>query len=291
MKSLTFVSLLASLAPLALAQSTTSNSNTLIPSGISTACNAFYVQLNANATLTACLNPLIEATSQFSNPSSTISTSAINSALNNICSTSNICPSALINAQLALFYAACQPELTSSSKVPAVVATYDVLYAFPLFQQSLCQKDDTGKYCVVNVTSPSSSTKRSSSLDSRDDSQASFTSTLTTYGQKDLCFLGLSPNMTAPQLCTQCTRDVMNIFTQQLNSMPYGPGIDSSYLLSGQPALYAAINKECGTSFLSGQVQAAGALSTGAAPRAADASFAFIGSAIAALAAGVVAVL
>jgi len=71
--------------------------------------------------------------------------------------------------------------------------------------------------------------------------------------------------------------------------MPYGPGIGSSYLLSGQPALYAAINSECGASFLSGQVQAAGALSTGAAPRAADASFAFIGSAIAALAAGVVA--
>jgi hypothetical protein len=32
--------------------------------------------------------------------------------------------------------------------------------------------------------------------------------------------------------------------------------------------------RKCGSSFLSGQVQAAGALSTGAAPRAADASFA-----------------
>lgn len=97
--------------------------------------------------------------------------------------------------------------------------------------------------------------------------------------------------MTASQLCTQCTRDVMNIFTGYLNAMPYAPGISNSYLLVNQPALYSAINKECGTEFLSGQVQAAGALSTGAAPRAADASFAFIGSAMAALAAGVVAVL
>jgi hypothetical protein len=286
MKSLTFLSLLASVAPLALAQST--NSNSPIPSGISSTCNAFYVQLNANATLTACLNPLIAATSQFSNSSSTISTSAINSALNNICSSSNTCPSALINAQLALFYAACGPELTSTSKVASVVATYDVLYVLNLFQQSLCQKDDTGKYCVVNMTSPSSSTKRSTSLDRRDDSQVTL---LTNYGQKDLCFLGLLPSMSASQLCTPCTRDVMNLYTGQLNSIPYAPGIDSSYLLAGQPALYAAINKECGESFLSGQVQAAGALSTGAAPRAADASFAFIGSAIAALAAGVVAVL
>lgn len=256
--------------------------------GISSACNAFYVSLNANTTLTACLSPIVAATSQFSGSSSSVSTSAINTALNNICSSSNACPSALFNAQLTAFYAACQPELTSS-KVADVVATYDMLYTFPAFQQALCQKDNTGNYCVINATSTSSSsTKRSSSLDRRDDSQVAL---LTTYGQKDLCFLGLSPSMTASQLCTQCTRDVMNIFTTYMNSQPYGPGISSSYLLSGQPALYAAINKECGTSFLSGQVQAAGALSTGAAPRAADASFAFIGSAMAALAAGVVAVL
>lgn len=291
MMSLTVLSFLASLVPLALAQSSSSDS-TLIPSGISTSCQAFYVQLNANASITACLDPLTSATSQFSNSSSTISSSTINSALNSICSSSNSCPSVLINAQLALFYAACQTELTSS-KVAGVIATYDVLYTLPLLQQSLCQKDDTGKYCVVNMTSPSSSstTKRSSSLDRRDDSQVTLVQDLTTFGAEDIPFLGLQPNMTAQQLCTQCTRNVMNVYTAQLNNVPYGPGLSNSLLLSGQSPLYAAINSKCGTSFLSGQVQAAGALSTGAAPRAADASFALLGSAIVAVAAGAIAVL
>jgi len=230
------------------------------------------------------------ATSQFSNSSSSVPSSTVNSALNNICSSSNTCPSVLINAQLALFYAACQPELTTS-KIAAVIATYDVLYTFPLLQQALCQKDSTGKYCVVNMTSPSTSTtKRSSSLDRRD-SQTPLVQELTTYGANDIPFLTLSPSLTAQQLCTQCTREIMTVYTTQLNSVPYGPGLNNSLILSGQPALYSAINTKCGADFLSGAVQAAGALSTGAAPRAADTTFALLGSAIVAVAAGAIAVL
>jgi len=272
MKSFAVLSFLASLLPLALA----ADSN--IPSGISSTCYAYYVQLNANTSVTACLNPLISATSQFTNPSSPPSSSTINAALNTICSSSTTCSSALINSQLALFYAACQTELTSSS-FASVVATYDLVYTIPLLQQSLCQKDDSGKYCVVNMTSPSSSstTKRSSSLDRRDDSQAPLVQELKTYGAEDIAFLTLQPNLTAKQLCTQCTRSVMNVYTTALNSVPYGPGLGQSLLLSGQQALYSAINTKCGPSFLSGAIQAAGALSTGAAPRAADSTFALLG--------------
>jgi hypothetical protein len=169
---------------------------------------------------------------------------------------------------------------------------YDVLYSFPLLQQALCQKDDSGNYCVVNMTTPStSSTKRSSSLDRRDDSQVALIPNVEKYSAENIVFLGLQANMTSQQLCTPCTRNVMNVYTAQLNNEPYGPGISSSVLLSGQPALYAAINSKCGPSFLSGQVQAAGALSTSAAPHAADATFALFGSAIVAVAAGAIAVL
>ncbi len=83
----------------------------------------------------------------------------------------------------------------------------------------------------------------------------------------------------------------MNAYTTQLNNIPYGPSISNSELFPGEPALYEAINQKCGASFLGGAVQAAGGLATGAAPRSVDGGFAFVGSAIAAAAAGAVALL
>ncbi|KAI9449013.1 hypothetical protein BJY52DRAFT_1309423 [Lactarius psammicola] len=294
MKSLTVVSFLASLAPLAFAQSTNSTTNPLIPSGISSTCQTYYVQLNANATLSTCLKPLVDATSAFgadSNPK-TITPSTISSTLNSICSSST-CDSTLINTELALFYQACQNELTAS-KSSGVILTYDVLYTFGLLQKALCTKDDdSGAYCAVNMTSSSSksNTKRYSPLDPRGSSQVALVPKVEAFSKENIAFLGLQPDMSSGQLCTPCTRKVMNVYTSQLNDVPYGPGISSSLLLAGQSPLYSAINSVCGASFLSGQVQAAGALGTGAAPRAADATFALVGSAIVAVAAGAAAVL
>ncbi|KAH9035679.1 hypothetical protein EDB84DRAFT_1577938 [Lactarius hengduanensis] len=291
MKSFTVLSFLASLVPLALAQANTT-ANSLIPSDISSTCQAFYVQLNANAALTSCLKPLISSTSAFSagsNPT-TISPSIISSSLDSICSSANTCDATLINTQLGLFLKACQTELTST-KTADVILTYDVMYTFGLLQESLCQKDDSGKYCALSMTSSQSTTKRSSSLGRRD-SQVAIVPNVDKYSKENIAFLGMQPtNMTADQLCTSCTRKIMNLYTSQLNTVPYGPGISFTVLLSGQPALYAAINSKCGASFLSGQVQAAGALQTGAAPRAADSAFALVGSAIVAVAAGAIAVL
>jgi hypothetical protein len=141
------------------------------------------------------------------------------------------------------------------------------------------------------MTSSSTTTKRSSSLDRRDGSQEAFVPEAATYGAENIAFLGLLPNMTKQQLCTPCSRNVMNVYTSQLNQVLYAAGISNSILLSGQPALYAAINSKCGPSFLSGQVVAEGALSTGAAPRAADTTFSLVGSAIVAVVAGAIAVL
>lgn len=47
------------------------------------------------------------------------------------------------------------------------------------------------------------------------------------------------------------------------SDIAYGPGLSRSLVLNGQPALYSAIQKTCGGSFLSGAVQAAGSLSDG----------------------------
>jgi len=83
----------------------------------------------------------------------------------------------------------------------------------------------------------------------------------------------------------------MNVYVAQFNTIPYGPGPQNSVLFSGGPALLDAINQKCGTSFLGGAVQAAAGLATGAAPRLVEGGFALVSSAIAAAAAGAVALL
>jgi len=77
--------------------------------------------------------------------------------------------------------------------------------------------------------------------------------------------------MSAAQLCTTCTRNILTPWITLGSNNPYGPGMSNSLLLAGQPALYQAINSKCPSGFLSGAVQAAGGLSgglvSGAAPR------------------------
>lgn len=141
------------------------------------------------------------------------------------------------------------------------------------------------------MANDSSNTTKRASLDRRDGSQEVFVPDANLFVQKDVAFLGLSPDLAADQLCVSCTRQVMNDYTTQLSTIPYGPGISNSILFSGQPALYNAINQKCGSSFLGGAVQAAGGLATGAAPRSADGGFVVVGSAIAVAAAGAMAFL
>jgi hypothetical protein len=282
MKSLAVLSLFASVA---LAQS--SSSDPLIPSGLSTSCQNFYTKFDSNTTLLQSIQPVISATASIISSSSTPSSSVIATALNSLCSSSNTPNALLYGSLLAQFYQACQAELTTS-KIQAVGLLYDALYIVGPLQTALCQKDSSGKYCVADQ---SSNTAKRASLDRRDSSQEVVQPDASVFTQKNVALLGLSPNLTSTQLCTSCTREVMNIYTSQLGNFPYGPGISNSQLISGQPALYSAINQKCGASFLGGEVQAAGGLATGAAPRSVDGGFALVSSAIVAAAAGAVALL
>lgn len=231
--------------------------------------------MNANTSLAQCLGPLNQATS---GPYSI-------SSLNNVCSATT-CDPTIIGAQLSLFQQACQTELTVS-KIAQVIITYDSLYLLNILPKVICLKDTSGKYCLANSTT--SSTKRAS-LDRRG-SQEVFIPDAAEFSQNGIPFLGLLASETANNLCTPCTRQIVGAYTTQLSNVPYGPGMSNSQLLSGEPALYSAINSKCGASFLGGEVQAAGGLATGAAPRSADGGFAFVGSAIAAAAAGAAALL
>jgi hypothetical protein len=171
-----------------------------------------------------------------------------------------------------------------------VIITYDSLYLIGPFKSAVCQKDTTSdKYCVVS--NPSSNTTKRASLDRRDSSQEVFMPNPELFTSKNVAFLGILSSLSASQLCAPCTREVMNIYTSQLSMIPYCPGISNSVLFGGEPALYEAINEKCGAPFLGGAAQAAGGLATGAAPRSVDGGFALVSSAIAAAAAGAVALL
>jgi hypothetical protein len=229
----------------------------------------------------------MSATAPLDESKTTPTASDVTTALNSICSSSTTCDASHIGSLLGQFYLACQNELTSS-KNDDVILTYDSLYLIGPFKAAVCQKDTSGTYCVA---SQSSNTTKRASLDRRDSSQEVFTPDASLFTSKNVAFLGLNSNVSASQLCVPCTREVMNVYTSQLSTIPYGPGISNSKLLGGEPALYNAINQKCGATFLNGAAQAAGGLATGAAPRSADAGFALVSSAIAATAAGVVALL
>jgi len=270
MKSFALLGLLASLA---FAQQYNS-SDPLIPQGLSDSCKSFYEQLNADTSLAQCLQPLQQATSG----------SYSIYSLNSVCSATT-CDPTTIGSQLSQFQQACQNELTVS-KMTSVITTYDSLYLLNILPKVVCLKDTSGNYCLAN--SSTSSTKRAS-LGRRD--QTVFIPDSGEFSQKNIAFLGLQPDEPPSTLCVPCTRQIMGAYTSQLSATPYGPGLGSSQLLPGEPALYSAINSKCGAAFLSGEVQAAGGLATGAAPRSADGGFAFVGSAMAAAAAGAVALL
>ncbi|KAI9463937.1 hypothetical protein F5148DRAFT_1210606 [Russula earlei] len=287
MKSLAVLSLLVTLA---LAQSPSNTpTNPLIPSNISTGCGDFLNQLDADPTFPQCLEPLISATAPLTTASTSNTTStALTSALTTIC-TSTTCDPNAIAKQLGLFYGACQAELINS-QIPGVKLAYDALYLLAPLQKALCATDTSGQYCAVIIAS--SSTAKRASLDRRSNPQEAFVPNITTYGQNNIAFLGLQPNLAADKLCVPCTRNIMNAYTSQLSNVPYGPGVPNSVLFPGQQALYDAINATCGSAFLGGESQAvAGALATGAAPRSVDGASALIGSAIVAAAAGVIALL
>ena len=70
--------------------------------------------------------------------------------------------------------------------------------------------------------------------------------------------------MNSGQLCNTCLRNVLSAYIAAEEAVPYGPGdISQSPMLGGQNDLYNAATSQCGSSFLSGSVQAAGGLGNG----------------------------
>lgn len=280
-----------------------STSDTLIPTGISSTCSSYLQALNSNSTVASCLAPVVNATSAFSpfsNSSSNVTSSAITSALGTLCSSTTTlspgCDNTVVRGQLASFYSSCTDELTGGSPNQDVIRIYDVLYTITPLKNAMCSKDDSGNYCVTQATAPSGSSTDSvgdsksfvastsqnvyelvqnnlwsyasgSSLKKRqqatDEGVASLIPNITTFRSTNLPFFFLSQNTPSDQLCVSCTRSILTAYMNFEQQIPYALGIANSPLLGGQTDLYKAITSECGSNFLSGAVQAAGGLSGG----------------------------
>ena len=148
----------------------TSQANTtLIPSGISSQCSTFLGQLNSDAELAGCVQPLINATSSFSPTSgANLTGSDINYTLASICKSSAGCSDSTIRTWLSSFYAACQPELTSSDSYNAEVRKlYDILYVVNPLQGAVCAIDSANQEYCVNEIIAAEKAGNSSSTSSR----------------------------------------------------------------------------------------------------------------------------
>ncbi|KAI0039655.1 hypothetical protein FA95DRAFT_1612398 [Auriscalpium vulgare] len=289
-------------ATVALAQT-----NPLIPSGISATCTSFLTTLNTDSSLAACTAPLVSASAKYGPSSnSTPSAADIDSTLETLCSASSTCSDSSIRSLLGKFYAQCGPELTSSPNAD-VIRTYDVLYVISPLKTAVCSKSDSGSYCGAGTPANSTTARIATEggiptkslytaiggTAKRDTTQVALIPNVTTYRDNNLVFLFLQPSLSSAELCTTCTRDILNAYTTFESSVAYAPGLASSPLLGGQTDLLNGVQSTCGTSFLSGSVQAAGGLSggvassTGAAPRSVDGPVALVGSVLAAVAVGI----
>jgi len=322
------IAILSVLASTALAQSNSTSSNPLIPSGISSGCSSFLTSLNSDSSLASCLTPITTALAAFG-PGSNSSTdsSTVSSALSTLCGDStSTCSDSDIRTQITNFYSSCTAELTSSSPNPDVARTYDVLYTISPLRAAVCTKSDSGSDCVTSIqaspsnisenfvkdasppvpvidqttlwttlSSPFTRRQSDSNTTAVVDASPVVVPNITTFQSTNIVFLFLNPNMTSSTLCQSCTRNVMNAYTSFEAQVPYGPGLGQSILLGGQSALYSAIESECGASFLSSSVQAAGGISSGllgsGAMKTNGGEFGAMGSLLAAVALGFIALL
>lgn len=231
-------------------------------SGASSGCNDALNKVNSDSQLTTCTASLLKAGQSFS--ASGASSSSTQQALSSFCSTP-ACDESAVRSALTSIYAACSSELAGGSNKD-VLAIYDVLYTMLPFNKALCSKSDTGGYCAVSSSGSSNiPTTDGSSMSAQQvlNNLGTTSPNVDTFSKTNLPFLFLTPDASSDTLCTSCARNIMSAYLDFETNLDYAPGFSSSALLSGQKPLYSAIQSKCGSDFLDGSLQAAGAISTG----------------------------
>ncbi|CAE6524736.1 unnamed protein product [Rhizoctonia solani] len=250
-----------------LSESYTGDSNPLIPGDISDACSAFLTSLNSDTTVSGCLASLNTALSSFT--SGPGSASAVSKTLPSLCST-NSCSTSSMRAKLTEFKDACSPDFGSNDMV---AKQYDIWYSLIPFKSAICAKDaDTQAYCLLNISSGSSSTSNTRRSDVtyaanhlersvHKRAQTVLMPNTDTYRNSNLMYLFISPSLTSEQLCTSCTQQIISKYIAFESSTPYALGLTKSPLLGGQSQLWAAMQEKCATDFMSQVTNIAGVAS------------------------------
>jgi hypothetical protein len=243
-------------------------------------------------TINNCLTGLIGATDAFdpttNSTTSTVNTTAINSALSTICSSSfTACPAASIRTTLTNFYTECSADLLGASGDgsdgnAAVIQIYDVLYLILPLKTAICTKVN-GKYCINNNISNSTSSASTTASASSSAPSPSASSAKRDIGisASDLfkrtsgtnILLGRQTNTTTQEaltpsadtyrnsglpylflkpdssdICSDCTYNVIKGYISFETVTPYAIGIAHSPMLKGQLALWDKI-KMCPDNF------------------------------------------
>lgn len=271
--SRTKLAFFAAFAALAVAQetvTTTTTANTpsqsLIPTGISSTCSTFLDKLNGDERISSCLNTLVDATAAFDPANATTTTgpesSALTQTLNVICANSfQSCSESSIRSNLAQFYTNCQQDLLGPSANTVVQTMYDVLYILIPLRGAVCAKDaSTNKFCVTQITPGSNTTttttavnqKRQEVPDIANNGQQSPLAILPdteAYRNTSLPYLFISPSYSPDQLCTPCTKAVLEPYVRFEAATPHALGLNHSPILQGQLQLWEAMNKNCPADF------------------------------------------
>ncbi|KDN49312.1 hypothetical protein RSAG8_02014, partial [Rhizoctonia solani AG-8 WAC10335] len=241
-----------------LTESYTGDSNPLIPADISTGCSTFLSALNLDTTMSNCLTPLNNALSSFSSGSG--SPSAVSKTLNSLCS-SNSCTTSSMRAKLTEFKDACSNDFATNNMV---AKQYDAWFALIPFKSAICAKDaNTQAYCLLNTGTGSSSSGQNArrsdaayaaghlTVPVHKRAQTVIMPNTETYLNSHLMYLFTSPGMTADQLCTSCTQQIISKYAAFQTATPYALGIQQSPLLGGLPELWAAMQEKCPADFMS----------------------------------------
>ncbi|KAF8309837.1 hypothetical protein DL93DRAFT_2085198 [Clavulina sp. PMI_390] len=209
-----------------------------IPSGISANCTSFLTSLDSDSGLQTCTNWLLTATKAYS--SSNASSSDLTSTLSTLCSSTSSCDNPSIRGLLSNFYMSCAPEMENNNA--DVIALYDNLYTMMPFRAAICATDaTTGGYCASYISS-SSGNSRKRSLPTVDGAAMQAAGTP---------FQFLLPTSPSSDLCTACSKSVMQAWVTWEATLPYPLGLILSPILGGQSALWSAMDSACGSSFMS----------------------------------------
>lgn len=224
-----------------------------LPTNISSTCTSFLTSLDSDSRIKTCTAPLLSATQYYTN-TTTGSTStedaddALRESLGELCTSGQGCDSDMIRQYLNQFWTACTTEITAQNK--AVQDVYDVLYLINPFREAICSTDGNGNYCLTEVASNSTSSKRSLPehrlLSRQADNATDAATAVDSFSGSNIAFLFLEPTASKDVLCSTCSQNILASYIEFETSIPYAIGLANSDILSGQSELYKAGKEVCG---------------------------------------------